>query len=114
MAAAEGFFAATRGSGALALEDFNGHPEKSLMTIGALLVGTTSLAMAQAEGSSGPDGQLVSAGAADNPPAPGSNARHHGTRHRRMYMMSVNRTHKGSKLTPDSNAKPPSEWLHRP
>jgi hypothetical protein len=44
---------------------------KSLMTIGALLVGTTSLAMAQAEGSSGPDGQLVSAGAADNPPALG-------------------------------------------
>jgi hypothetical protein len=42
---------------------------KGLMTIGALLVGTTSLAMAQAEGSSGPDGQLVSAGAADNPPA---------------------------------------------
>jgi hypothetical protein len=23
-----------------------------------------------------------------------------------MYMMSVNRTHKGSKLTPASNAKP--------
>ena len=42
---------------------------KGLMTIGALLVGTTSLAMAQAEGSSGPDGQLVSAGAADNPPS---------------------------------------------
>jgi hypothetical protein len=31
-----------------------------------------------------------------------------------MYMMTVNRTHKGSKLTPDSNAKPLSEWLHRP
>ena len=121
MATAEGFFAAKRGSGALALEDFNGHPEKSLMTIGALLVGTTSLAMAQAEGSSGPDGQLVSAGAADNPPALGSTsgtstraARHHGTRHHRMYMMSVNRTHKGSKLTPANNDKPLSEWLHRP
>ena len=92
---------------------------KSLMTIGALLVGTTSLAMAQAEGSSGPDGQLAtSAGAADNPPAPGRGmsaraARHHGTRHHRMYM-SVNRAHKGSKLTPASNAKPLSEWLHRP
>ena len=93
---------------------------KSLMIVGALLVGTTSLAMAQAEGSSGPDGQLAtSAGAADNPPAPGSGtstrtARHHGTRHHRMYMMSVNRTPKGSKLAPASNAKPLSEWLHRP
>jgi hypothetical protein len=81
--------------------------KKSLMIVSALLVGTTSLAMAQAEGSSGPDGQLVSASAADNPPAPGSTsgtstrtARHHGTRHHRMYMMSVNRAHKGSKLSP--------------
>ena len=32
---------------------------KSLMIVGALLVGTTSLAMAQAEGTSGPDGQLA-------------------------------------------------------
>jgi len=93
---------------------------KSLMIVGALLVGTTPLAMAQAEGSSGPDGQLAtSAGAADNPPAPGRGmsaraARHHGTRHHRMYMMSVNRAHKGSKLTPANNAKPLSEWLHRP
>ena len=93
---------------------------KSLMIVGALLVGTTSLAMAQAEGSSGPDGQLAtSAGAADNPRALGSGmstraARHHGIRHHRMYMMSVNRTHKGSELAPASNAKPLSEWLHRP
>jgi hypothetical protein len=29
-----------------------------------------------------------------------------------MYMMSVNRAHKASKLTPASNAKPLSEWLH--
>ena len=95
---------------------------KSLMIVGALLVDTTSLATAQAAGSSGPDGQLAtSAGAADNSPAPGSTsgtstraARHHGTRHHRMYMMLVNRAHKGSKLTPDSNAKPLSEWLHRP
>jgi hypothetical protein len=76
---------------------------KSLMIVGALLVGTTSLAMAQAEGSSGPDGQLATS----------TGARHHGTRHHRMYM-SVNRAHKGSKLTPASNAKPLSEWLHRP
>ena len=94
---------------------------KGLMIVVALLAGTTSLAMAQAEGSSGPDGQLVSAGGADNPPALGSAsgtstraARHHGTRHHRMYMMSVNRTHKGSKLTPANNDKPLSEWLHRP
>ncbi len=94
---------------------------KGLMIVVVLLVGTTSLAMAQAEGSSGPDGQLVSAGAADNPPPLGSKsgtstraARHHGTRHHRMYMMSVNRTHKGSKLTPTNNEKPLSEWLYRP
>src|SRR5262249_56447827 len=92
---------------------------KSLMIVGALLVGTASLTMAQAEVSSGPDGQLAaSAGAADNPPAPRPGmsaraARHHGTRHHRMYM-SVNRAHKGSKLTPASDAKPLSEWLHRP
>ena len=81
---------------------------KSLMTVGALLVSTNWLAMAQAQGSSGPDGQLTtSATAADNPAPPTSRAaRHHGTRHHRMYMMSVYRTHKGSKLTPASNAKP--------
>jgi hypothetical protein len=119
-AAAKGFFAATRGSGALGLEG-SMITLKDLMIVVALLVGITSLAMAQAEGSSGPDGQLVSARVADNPPALGSTsgtstraARHHGTRHHRMYMMSVNRTHKGSKLTPASNAKPLSEWLHRP
>src|SRR6516225_6598858 len=39
---------------------------------------------------------------------------YHGTRHHRMYMMAVNRTHKGSKLTPANKAKPLSEWLHRP
>jgi hypothetical protein len=89
---------------------------KGLALTAALLVGATSLAMTPAQGSSGPDGQLTtSAGAADNPPAPASRAaRHHRTKHQRMYMMSVNRTHKGSKLTPASNAKPLSEWLHRP
>ena len=45
---------------------------------------------------------------------PARTARHHGTRHHRMYMMSVNRTHKGSKLAPANNAKPLSEWLNRP
>jgi hypothetical protein len=74
----------------------------------ALLAGGTTLAMAQAQGSSGPDGQLKD-GAADNPPArspaSGRTARHHGAKHHRVYMMSVNRTHKGSKLTPASNAK---------
>ena len=36
---------------------------------------------------------------------PARTARHHGTRHHRMYMMSVNCTHKGSKMTPASNTK---------
>jgi hypothetical protein len=78
-----------------------------LMTIGALLVGTTSLAMAQAQGSSGPDGQLVSAGTADNPPALGStsgtstrSARHHGTRHHRMYMTRDTRSKPQQRLGP--------------
>ena len=70
---------------------------KGLALTAVLLVGTTSLAMAQAQGSSGPDGQVtMSAGAADNPPAAGPAsraARHHGTKHHRMYMMSVNRAH---------------------
>ena len=85
---------------------------ESLALAAALIVGTSSLAMAQAQGSSGPDGQAT-AGAADSPPALGSTsgsstraARHHGTRHHRMYMTSANRTHKGSKLAPASNAKP--------
>ena len=91
---------------------------KGLALAAALIVGTSSLAMAQAQGSSGPDGQATD-GAADNPSALSSTsgtstraARHHGTRHHRMYMMSVNRTHKGS--TPANNDKPLSEWLHRP
>ena len=69
---------------------------KGLALAAALIVGTTSLAMAQTEGSSGPDGQLVSAGAADNPPALGSTsgtstraARHHGTSHQRSMYMSA-------------------------
>jgi hypothetical protein len=61
---------------------------KTMTLAAALIVGTTSLAMAQAQGSSGPDGQLKAAGAADNPPAPGTRkpGRHHGTTQHRMYM----------------------------
>jgi hypothetical protein len=99
------------------------HRENAMMralVLSALLLGGASLAVAQ----NGPatDGQApVAGGAAGNSVASGTaasiparTARHHGTRHHRMYMMTVNRTHKGSKLTPDSNAKPLSEWLHRP
>ncbi len=82
---------------------------KTVIIAAALIAGGTSLAMAQAQGSGGPDGQLKD-GAADNPPAPnpasGRTARHHRKTHHRMYMMSVNRSHKGSKLTPASNARP--------
>ena len=93
---------------------------KSLMMVSALLLGGASLAVAQNGPATG--GQApVAGGAAGNSVASGTaasiparTARHHGTRHHRMYMMTVNRTHKGSKLTPDSNAKPLSEWLHRP
>ena len=75
---------------------------KTVMIAAALIAGGTSLAMAQAQGSSGPDGQAQgssgrdgmtpAAGAADNPPAQGHasgrTARHHGTTHHRMYMQS--------------------------
>ena len=85
---------------------------KSLMVASALLVGGASLAVAQNSPATG--GQPPEAGGtASNHATPGSaasiparTARHHGTRHHRMYMMSVNRTHKGSKLTPAGNAKP--------
>ena len=86
---------------------------KKVLVLSALLWGGASLAVAQ----NGPatDGQApVAGGAAAAASIPARTARHHGTRHHRMYMMTVNRTHKGSKLTPDSNAKPLSEWLHRP
>jgi hypothetical protein len=85
---------------------------KRLMMVGAMLVGGTSLAVAQ--NSLATAGQApLTGGAAGNAAAPGPaasiparTARHHGTRHHRMYMMSVNRAHKGSKLTPASNGKP--------
>jgi hypothetical protein len=91
-----------------------------VLVLSALLVGGASLAVAQNGPATG--GQApVAGGAAGNSaasgtaaPIPARSARHHGTRHHKMYMMTVNRTHKGSKLTPDSNAKPLSEWLHRP
>jgi hypothetical protein len=93
---------------------------KSLMIVSALLVGGASLAVAQNAPATG-DQALIDGGVWTNPAASGTaasiparTARHHGTRHHRMYMMSVNRAHKGSKLTPASNAKPLSEWLHRP
>jgi len=54
-------------------------------------------------------GNFEAPGAAASVPA--QTVRYYG---HRMYMMSVNRTQKGSKLTPDNNAKPLSEWLHRP
>ena len=94
---------------------------KSLMMVGALLVGGASLAVAQNGPATGGQAPVAGGGAVGNPAAPSTKAsmpdrtvRHHGTRHHRMYMMAVNRTHKGSKLTPANNAKPLSEWLHRP
>src|SRR5262249_44617831 len=99
------------------------HRENAMMralVLSTLLVGGASLAVAQNDPATG--GQApVAGGAAGNAAASGTaasiparTARHHGTRHHRMYMMTVNRAHKGSKLTPASNAKPLSEWLHRP
>ena len=89
---------------------------KGLILVTALLAGGTSLVFAQNDPPT--TGQPPVAGVAGSHMAPGPassrTARHHGTRHHRVYMMSVNRTHKGSKLAPPSNAKPLSEWLHRP
>jgi hypothetical protein len=93
---------------------------ENLIVVGALLVGGASLAVAQNGPAAG--GQPpIAGGTAGNAAAPGPaasiparTARHHGTRNHRVYMMSVNRAHKGSKLTPAGNAKPLSEWLHRP
>ena len=77
---------------------------KSLMMVSALLLGGTSLGMAQNGPPTG--GQPPVAGGAAAASTSAWNARrHHGTRHHRMYM-SVNRTHKGSKLTPAKNVEP--------
>jgi hypothetical protein len=96
--------AATRGSGP-GIGGFNDHPE-SLIMVSALLVGGAGAFCATANEL--PDvGGWPPVAAAPGPAAsiPARTARHHGTRHHRMYMMSVNRTHKGS-LTPASNASP--------
>jgi hypothetical protein len=77
---------------------------KTLFLVTALLASGTSLVLAQ---NSPTGGQLPVAGPATPGSASGTStrtARHHGTKHHRMYMMSINRTHKGSKLTPASNA----------
>jgi len=54
---------------------------KGLALAVALIVGTSSVAMAQAQGSSGPHGQSATDGAADNPSAPRtvhrSDTKHH-------------------------------------
>jgi hypothetical protein len=84
---------------------------KTLIVVTASLAAGTSLVLAQNGPSTG--GPLpVAGGAAGSPAAPRSvsgastrTAHHHGIKHHRVYMMSVNRTHKGSKLTPASNAK---------
>ena len=71
---------------------------KSLMIVGGLLVGGAGPFCATAN-------ELPDASAVDRQVAatPGpATARHYG---HRMYMMTVNRTHKG-KLTPTSNANP--------
>lgn len=79
----------------------------SFMMVTALLVSTASLAAAQngpATGGQPPMGGGAAGNSAPPDPAPSvtptRTSRHHGTRHHRMYMISVNRTHKGSKLTP--------------
>ena len=53
---------------------------------GLAIVGTSSVAMAQAQGSSGPHGQVATDGAADNPSA--RTVRRHDTKHHfpRMFM----------------------------
>jgi hypothetical protein len=85
---------------------------KRLMMVTALLVGGASLAVAQNAPTTSGQPPVVSGSAARNPATPGPAAsparttRHHGTRHHRIYLISVNRTHKGSKLTPANNATP--------
>jgi hypothetical protein len=80
---------------------------KSLVIVGALLVRAGPFYAAANEL---PDASAVDRQVAATPgPAasiPTQTARHHETRHHRMYMMTVNRIHKSSKLTPTSNAKP--------
>jgi hypothetical protein len=78
---------------------------KGVILATVLLAGGSSLVFAQngppTTGQAGVAGSHMAAGPASN-----RTARHHGTKHHSVYMMSVNRTHKGSKLTPASSAKP--------
>ena len=72
---------------------------KGLALAAALIVGTSSLAMAQAQGeSAGLTVKLATDGAADNPSAPRT-ARRHDTKHHfpRMYMSA--RSKKGTPKT---------------
>jgi hypothetical protein len=83
--------------------------QKSLMMVSALLVGEAGPFYATANelpGGNINDRPPVAAAPDNATPIPARTARHHGARHHRIYMISVNRTHKGSKLTPASNAKP--------
>ena len=85
---------------------------KSLAII-ALLVGGTSLAMAQNGPATGGEPPVAGV-AAGNPAAPGSNIQtgtraHHGTRHhRRLYMQGD--THRGAKMT--GSASSTRKFLH--
>lgn len=82
---------------------------KTLTIVTALLIGGTSLAMAQSGPATG-GYPPVAGGAAGNPAVPGPNLKtgtrsHHATKHhKKMYMSG--KSHKGSKLTPASTAKP--------
>jgi hypothetical protein len=69
-----------------------------LMMVTTLLVGGASFAVAQNCEATGGQPSVGGAGATltTSPPT----KRHQGTRHHRMYMISVNRTYKGSKLKP--------------
>jgi len=93
-------------AGTPALEDSK-TTSKSLVVVSTLLVGGASLAVGQNTATRPAVGDTASNLAAPSSAAaiPARTARHRGTRHHRMYMMSVNRTHKGSKMTPASNAK---------
>jgi hypothetical protein len=81
---------------------------KILMMVGGLLVAGAGpfCAAANELPDTGIWWPLVSAAPDHLASIPAQTARHHGTRHHRIYMMTVNRAHKGSKLTPTSNAKP--------
>lgn len=61
---------------------------KAIALAAALMIGVTSVAMAQAQGSGGPDG-MSTAAAADNPPPP--------KHHKKMYMSAKVSHHKALK-----------------